>query len=73
VTTNPVRNVQISVVFLDTQGEEKTGETGWHRMAPVAPGERQKVALDLSGAGDVAHRPFLVRVRQVSGLIGGGR
>jgi hypothetical protein len=66
VSTREVRNVQISAVFMDTQGEGATGETAWARLPRVDAGARERVTLDLSEAGPVRDRPFLVRVKKGS-------
>lgn len=63
-------SIQIKVLFLDTQGDRVTGETGWHDLPELGAGERGRVDVELDGAGTVRNRPFLVRVRQSSGLFG---
>ncbi len=63
VSGRPLQSLELNVLFLDTQGEDVTGETGWQSMPSLAPGESQRVEVDLSKAGVVRNRPFLVQMR----------
>ncbi len=70
VAGRAIGNVEARAVFIDGVRGVRTGETKWSKVPRLEPGSRVKVPFDLSGAGEVRNRPFVIQVRQGSGLFG---
>jgi hypothetical protein len=65
VSSQPVEDVEVKAVFMSSDGRTRAGETGWHAISSVQPGQAQRVTLDLSRINRSVARTgsFVVKVK----------